>query len=198
MNPHARRTQRFFAPERTLSDAPHGVVDHFPAAWGLCEEPKILVVLASTSHPLQPNACRGLVQPHGFAAVDQHPSSILGFPISGSVGRRSSQARRELKSISQIFRVATPNFQTIQLRETNTEHVPGIHPADAQELLDRGSKVVVLSRGMQSMLRTCPETLQLLKDKGVGVHVEETREAAEVYNKLAEREPVGGLFLCTW
>jgi hypothetical protein len=81
--------------------------------------------------------------------------------------------------------------------ETNTEHVPGIQPADVQELLDRGSKVVVLSRGMQSMLRTCPETLQLLKDKGVGVHVEETRKAAELYNKLAEREPVGGLFHST-
>jgi hypothetical protein len=81
--------------------------------------------------------------------------------------------------------------------ETNTEHVPGIQPADVQELLDRGSEVVVLSRGMHSVLRTCPETLQLLKDKGVSVHVEETRKAAELYNKLAEREPVGGLFHST-
>lgn len=32
-------------------------------------------------------------------------------------------------------------------RETNTEHVPGIQPADVQELLDKGSKIVVLSRG---------------------------------------------------
>jgi hypothetical protein len=82
-------------------------------------------------------------------------------------------------------------------RETHTEHVPGIQPADVQELLDRGSKVVVLSRGMQLMLRTCPETLQLLKDNGVGVYVEETRKATELYNKLAGREPVGGLFHST-
>jgi hypothetical protein len=34
-------------------------------------------------------------------------------------------------------------------RETNTEHVPGIQPADVQELIDNGSKVVVLSRGIQ-------------------------------------------------
>jgi hypothetical protein len=81
--------------------------------------------------------------------------------------------------------------------ETHTKHVPGIQPADVQELLDRGSKMVVLSRGMQLMLRTCPETLQLLKDNGVGVYVEETRKAAELYNKLAEREPVGGLFHST-
>ena len=82
-------------------------------------------------------------------------------------------------------------------RETHTEHVPGIQPADVQELLDQGSKVVVLSRGMQLMLRTCPETLQLLKDNGVGVYVEEARKAAELYNKLAGREPVGGLFHST-
>ena len=66
-------------------------------------------------------------------------------------------------------------------RETNTEHSPGIQPADVQELLEKGSKVVVLSRGVQLMLRTCPETLQLLKDKGIGVHVEETRKAAALY-----------------
>jgi hypothetical protein len=82
-------------------------------------------------------------------------------------------------------------------RETHTEHVPGIQPADVQELLERGSKVIVLSRGMQLALQTCPETLQLLKDKSVGVHIEETRKAAEVYNKLAESEPVGGLFHST-
>ena len=31
-------------------------------------------------------------------------------------------------------------------RETGTVHVPGIQPADVQELLDHGAKVVVLSR----------------------------------------------------
>src|SRR5215471_12513225 len=61
-------------------------------------------------------------------------------------------------------------------RETNTEHVPGIQPADVQELLENGSKVVVLSRGMELRLQTCPETLQFLKDKGIGVHVEETQK----------------------
>jgi len=64
-------------------------------------------------------------------------------------------------------------------RETKTEHVPGIQPADVQELLNKGSKVVVLSRGMQLMLQTCRETLRLLKDKGIDVRVEETRKAAE-------------------
>ena len=46
--------------------------------------------------------------------------------------------------------------------ETNTHHVPGIQPADVEELLARGSKAVVLSRGMELALQTCPETLQKL------------------------------------
>ena len=82
-------------------------------------------------------------------------------------------------------------------RETNTEHVPGIQPADVQELLEKGSKVVVLTRGMQSRLQTCPETLQFLREKSIGVYVEETKAAAELYNKLAESALVGGLFHST-
>jgi len=81
--------------------------------------------------------------------------------------------------------------------ETNTEHIPGIQPADVQELLEKGSKVVVLSRRMQLRLQTCPETLQFLKDKGIGVHVEETLRAARLYNELAISELVGGLFHST-
>ena len=83
-------------------------------------------------------------------------------------------------------------------RETNTHHKPGIQPADVQELLDRGSKTIVLSRGMLLMLQTCPETLDLLEQKQINIHVEETKAAAEIYNDLASRgEPVGGLFHST-
>jgi hypothetical protein len=81
--------------------------------------------------------------------------------------------------------------------ETNTHHVPGIQPADVAELLEHGSKVVVLTRGMQLVLQTCPETLTLLRERGIAVHVEETKAAVELYNKLAETEPVGGLFHST-
>jgi hypothetical protein len=48
-------------------------------------------------------------------------------------------------------------------RETGTEHVPGIQPADVQELLDHGAKVVVLSQGMAECLRVPGETLDFLK-----------------------------------
>lgn len=81
--------------------------------------------------------------------------------------------------------------------ETGTRHVPGIQPADVEELLDNGAKVVVLSRGMLRALGTCPETLELLERHGVTVHVEETRKAVDLYNRLAESEAVGGLFHST-
>jgi hypothetical protein len=82
-------------------------------------------------------------------------------------------------------------------KETGTQHIPGIRPADVLELLQHGSEVIVLSRGMDLALQTCPETLDLLRDRGIPVHVEETRAAVERYNKLAMEKLVGGLFHST-
>jgi hypothetical protein len=82
-------------------------------------------------------------------------------------------------------------------RETGTAHEPGIQPSDVQELLDHGATVIVLSRGMQRRLQTCPETLELLQSKGVAYHIEETATAVALYNAVAETEPVGGLFHST-
>lgn len=81
--------------------------------------------------------------------------------------------------------------------ETGTRHVPGIQPTDVQELLDHGCHVVVLTRGMQLRLQTCPETLDVLRDAGVEVHVEETTTAVDLYNRLTERSAVGCLIHST-
>ena len=81
--------------------------------------------------------------------------------------------------------------------ETGTSHSPGIQPADVRELLDHGVTVVVLSRGVYERLSVCPETLAMLADRGVESHVLPTTEAVEVYNRLADSEPVGGLFHST-
>lgn len=82
--------------------------------------------------------------------------------------------------------------------ETGTRHRPGIQPADVQELLDRSATVIVLSRGMLLQLQTCPETLELLEQQGISIHVQETKKAAVTYNRLAvQGERVGGLFHST-
>lgn len=81
--------------------------------------------------------------------------------------------------------------------ETGTRHAPGIQPADVVELLNRGATVVVLSRGMELALKISPETISFLEQRGVTVHVKETREAVDLYNELAKTQAVGGLFHST-
>lgn len=81
--------------------------------------------------------------------------------------------------------------------ETGTQHDPGIQPADVEELIKNGASVVVLSRGMNLRLQTSRETIQLLEQRGISVHVKETKEAVDLYNKLAETQAVGGLFHTT-
>ena len=82
--------------------------------------------------------------------------------------------------------------------ETGMHHLPGIQPADVEELPRHGSKVVLLSRGIRSRLRTAPETIELCRSAGVAVHVEETMAAVRRYNELVEKgERVGGLFHST-
>ncbi len=83
-------------------------------------------------------------------------------------------------------------------RETDTHHVPGIQISDVQELLDHGSKVVVLTQGIQLRLQTRNETLDFLKEQEVTWHIAETKKAVRIYNDLSARgERVGGLFHST-
>jgi hypothetical protein len=82
--------------------------------------------------------------------------------------------------------------------ETGTSHDPGIQPADVHELLEYGSKTVILGRGQERRLQTMPATLDLLRDRGVEVHLEETNAAVTLYNDLVEQGArVGGLFHST-
>jgi hypothetical protein len=68
---------------------------------------------------------------------------------------------------------------------------------DVTELLEHGATVVVLTKGVYERLRVCPETLELLSDRGVAVHVLQTEEAVRAYNDLVETDHVGGLFHST-
>jgi hypothetical protein len=77
-------------------------------------------------------------------------------------------------------------------RETGTHHVPGIQVADVQELLDHGSEIVVLSRGMRLRLQTAEETLEFLEKRSVSCRVAETKEAVRIYNELSARGERGG------
>lgn len=82
-------------------------------------------------------------------------------------------------------------------RETGTRHRPGIQPADVEELIEHGAEVVVLSTGILEALEVCPETLEILKNKGIPVHVLQTERAVALYNELAAKQRVAGLFHST-
>jgi hypothetical protein len=69
--------------------------------------------------------------------------------------------------------------------------VPGIQPADVPEVIKPGAKVVVLSRGVLEALQVCPETLALLKHRGIPAHVRQTEAAIRLYNQLAVEHSVG-------
>jgi hypothetical protein len=82
--------------------------------------------------------------------------------------------------------------------ETGTRHHPGIQPNDLVELLERGSDIVVLSRGRQLRLKTSPAALALLEDRGIAVVRDETSAAIDEYNRLvAGGRRVGALFHTT-
>lgn len=88
--------------------------------------------------------------------------------------------------------------RTWDWNETGTRHAPGIQPADVRELIDRGAEVVVLSKGVYERLQVRLETLQLLDEQGVDVHVEQTEAAVERYNRLVEAgRSVGALIHST-
>ena len=55
----------------------------------------------------------------------------------------------------------------------------------------------MLSQGMLKRLGICPETLELLKQQDVDVHVLPTQDAANLYNDLRKMEQVAGLFHTT-
>ncbi len=59
-------------------------------------------------------------------------------------------------------------------RETGTHHRPGIQPSDIHELLENGTKVVVLTRGHQGRLQVKLEALKMLEDAGIEIHLTET------------------------
>ncbi len=69
--------------------------------------------------------------------------------------------------------------------ETGTRHVPGIQPADIDELLSHDPAVVVLSRGREQRLQTCRDSFAMLDERGVEVAWHETSVAIKAYNDLA-------------
>ncbi len=82
--------------------------------------------------------------------------------------------------------------------ETGTDHSSGIQPADAEEVLEHGTSVLVLSTGQEDALEAPEETVQAIENRGVQVEVLNSKQAVDRYNELAdEGEAVGALIHST-
>ena len=81
--------------------------------------------------------------------------------------------------------------------ETGTRHVPGVQPADVEEILEKGVETVVIGRGMVGALRVTEETRAAVEAAGAALEVAPTGEAVQRYNQLRRSGPVGGLFHTT-
>lgn len=81
--------------------------------------------------------------------------------------------------------------------ETGTRHNPGIQPADMQEFL-HSVDIVILTRGVQSVLQVPQETVDYAVAQGKTVLIGETPVMIDVYNCLVQQgKRVGGLFHST-
>lgn len=81
--------------------------------------------------------------------------------------------------------------------ETGTSHVPGIQPADVEELLTHDAEVIVLSKGINRRLQVKQDTEDMLNQKGVEYHILQSEEAVEKYNELRKDHRVGALIHST-
>ena len=81
-------------------------------------------------------------------------------------------------------------------RETGTRHMPGIQAADVEELLEHGAEVVVLE-GCARAPAGLPRDPRAAEAQGYPDHVLPTEDAVRLYNELAAKQKVGGLFHST-
>lgn len=81
--------------------------------------------------------------------------------------------------------------------ETGTDHVPGIQPADVEELIENGSEVVILSKGINKRLQTMDRTRKMLEEKNIDYHILQSEKAVEKYNQLSGKKKVGALIHST-
>lgn len=81
--------------------------------------------------------------------------------------------------------------------ETGTHHTPGILIADVQELLRKGSEVLVLSKGFNRRLQVSEGAAEFLAQEEIPYYTLQTEEAVQKYNILREEHSTGALIHST-
>lgn len=65
-------------------------------------------------------------------------------------------------------------------------HVPGILIADLENWIDSNTSVVILSQGMDNVLKTDESTFKFLQEKSITVYQLNSRDAVQKYNELVD------------
>jgi hypothetical protein len=82
--------------------------------------------------------------------------------------------------------------------EHGTEHRLGVPPAEVEELIAKGCRVVILTTGRLNRLNIQDATLDFLQKKGIEVVVARTGKGIQRYNEYARKGCMaGGLFHST-
>lgn len=82
--------------------------------------------------------------------------------------------------------------------EHGTSHGRGVQPGDVEELIEHGCRVIIFTTGRLNRLKENPETVRVVRNKGVEVKVVGTKEGVRLYNEYVEKGvAVGGLFHST-
>lgn len=124
---------------------------------------------------------------------------MSSFPISPKImtlswGKVSVEGRESVFKDVKLFPGGCRGWDW---NETGTRHEPGIQPADVEELLSHGSRIIVLSRGMWKRLHICSETLEELATLEIPTYSLQTEDAVRLYNSLCTKQPVGALIHST-
>jgi len=110
-------------------------------------------------------------------------------------------------SITVSSQDGTKSFRDIKLypggvkawdwNETGTHHVPGIQPADVEEVVDNGAEYILLSRGRNLRLQVMDETKEWLRNQNVEFDILPTDQVIEKYNKIRHTKSAGALIHTT-
>lgn len=86
--------------------------------------------------------------------------------------------------------------------KSGTRHRPGIQIADIEFLMDNGSRIIILSSGMQDRLLLPENTKEWLEEQKNSGKIDDyqylnTTKAVKLFNKFTEKDSVGCLIHST-
>ncbi len=132
------------------------------------------------------------------ATLETTTAPIITKAIWGQIDTQYKTGQKSLTKFStRDLKIWPTGTRAWDWNETGTRHNPGIQPTDMQEFIN-DVDIVILTRGVQSILQVPQATIDYAIAQGKTVLVGETPVMIDVYNSLVQQgKRVGGLFHST-